>query len=118
MTTDMLNLYNLALPDLEGLLHSWGQPTYRARQIYRQLYIHFVTDPLAMTDLPLELRERLAAETRIGTLQQMRIQTADEGLTRKALFQLPSGEVVESVLMVYPDRATACVSTQAGCAMG
>jgi len=114
----MLNLYNLALPDLEGLLHSWGQPTYRARQIYRQLYIHFVTDPLAMTDLPLELRERLAAETRIGTLQQMRIQTADEGLTRKALFQLPSGEVVESVLMVYPDRATACVSTQAGCAMG
>ena len=118
MTTDMLNLYNLALPDLEGLLHSWGQPTYRARQIYRQLYFHFVTDPLAMTDLPLELRERLAAETRIGTLQQMRIQTADEGLTRKALFQLPSGEVVESVLMVYPDRATACVSTQAGCAMG
>jgi len=114
----MLNLYNLALPDLEGLLHSWGQPTYRARQIYRQLYFHFVTDPLAMTDLPLELRERLAAETRIGTLQQMRIQTADEGLTRKALFQLPSGEVVESVLMVYPDRATACVSTQAGCAMG
>ena len=118
MTTDMLNLYDLALPDLEALLNGWGQPTYRARQIYRQLYIHFVTDPLAMTDLPLELRERLAAETRIGTLQQMRIQTADEGLTRKALFQLPSGEMVESVLMVYPDRATACVSTQAGCAMG
>ena len=118
MTTDMLNLYDLALPDLETLLHGWGQPTYRARQIYRQLYINFVTDPLAMTDLPLALRERLAAETRIGMLQLMRLQTADEGLTRKALFQLPSGEVVESVLMVYPDRATACVSTQAGCAMG
>jgi 23S rRNA (adenine2503-C2)-methyltransferase len=118
MTTDMLNLYDLALPDLEALLRSWGQPTYRARQIYRQLYIHFITDPLAMTDLPLALRERLAAETRIGTLQLVRLQTADDGLTRKALFQLPSGEVVESVLMVYPDRATACVSTQAGCAMG
>jgi 23S rRNA (adenine2503-C2)-methyltransferase len=71
-----------------------------------------------MTDLPLALRERLTAETRIGSLQLVRLQTADEGLTRKALFQLPSGEVVESVLMVYPDRATACVSTQAGCAMG
>jgi len=118
MTTEMPNLYDLALPDLEALLHSWGQPAYRARQIYRQLYIHFITDPLAMTDLPLALRERLAAETRIGTLQLVRLQTADEGLTRKALFQLPSGEVVESVLMVYPDRATACVSTQAGCAMG
>src|SRR3954447_13950995 len=118
MTTDMLNLYDLTLPDLEVLLHGWGQPTYRARQIYRQLYIHLVTDPLAMTDLPLALRERLAAETRIGTLQLARLQTADQGLTRKALFQLPSGAVVETVLMIYPDRATACVSTQAGCAMG
>jgi 23S rRNA (adenine2503-C2)-methyltransferase len=118
MTTDVLNLYDLTLPDLEALLHSWNQPAYRAKQIYRQLYINLVADPLAMTDLPLALRERLAAETRIGTLQLTRLQTADEGLTRKALFQLPSGEVVESVLMVYPDRATACVSTQAGCAMG
>ncbi len=118
MITDMLNLYDLSLPDLEALLHSWGQPFYRARQIYRQLYIHLATDPMVMTDLPLALRERMAAETQVGTLQVVRLQTADEGLTRKALFQLPSGEVVESVLMVYPDRSTACVSTQAGCAMG
>ena len=95
MTTDILNLYDLALPDLEALLNGWGQPAYRARQIYRQLYIHLVADPLAMTDLPLALRERLAAETRIGTLQLARLQTADQGLTRKALFQLPSGAVVE-----------------------
>ena len=118
MTTEILNLYDLTLPDLETLLDSWGQPIYRARQIYRQLYIQLTTDSLAMTDLPLALRERLAAETQIGTLQLVRLQTADDGLTRKALFRLPSGEVVESVLMVYPDRATACVSTQAGCAMG
>src|SRR5687768_16530443 len=71
-----------------------------------------------MTDLPLALRERLAGETRIGALELVRLQTADEGLTRKALFRLPGGDVVESVLMVYPDRATVCVSTQAGCAMG
>jgi 23S rRNA (adenine2503-C2)-methyltransferase len=71
-----------------------------------------------MTDLPGALRERLAAETRMGVLELVRLQTADEGLTRKALFRLPSGDVVESVLMVYPDRATVCVSTQAGCAMG
>ena len=118
MTTDRLNLYDLALPDLEALLLGWGQPPYRARQIYRQLYVNLAAEPVAMTDLPLALRERLAAETRIGTLQLARLQTADDGLTRKALFQLPGGEVVESVLMVYPDRATACVSTQAGCAMG
>jgi 23S rRNA (adenine2503-C2)-methyltransferase len=116
--TSIPNLYDLALPELETLLHSWGQPAYRARQIYRQLYHQLATDPFAMTDLPLALRERLAAETRIGALELARLQTADEGLTRKALFRLPSGDVVESVLMVYPDRATVCVSTQAGCAMG
>jgi 23S rRNA (adenine2503-C2)-methyltransferase len=117
MTTDTLNLYDLPLPELEALLHSWGQPAYRARQIYRQLYTNLVTEPAAMTDLPSTLRQRLAAETCVGTLQLVRLQTADDGLTRKALFQLPGGEVVESVLMVYPDRATACISTQAGCAM-
>jgi 23S rRNA (adenine2503-C2)-methyltransferase len=118
MITDIPNLYNLDLPELEALLRAWDQPAYRARQIYRQLYVNLADQPAAMTDLPLPLRERLAAETRIGALELVRLQTADEGLTRKALFRLPGGEVVESVLMVYPDRATVCVSTQAGCAMG
>jgi 23S rRNA (adenine2503-C2)-methyltransferase len=106
------------LPDLEELLRSWGQPAYRARQLYRQLYVNHADRPAAMSDLPLGLRERLAAEARMGALELVRLQTADEGLTRKALFRLPMGEVVESVLMIYPDRATVCVSTQAGCAMG
>jgi 23S rRNA (adenine2503-C2)-methyltransferase len=114
------NLYDLSLPALEQLLKDWGQPAYRARQIYRQLYVNAVTHPSEMTDLPLALRERLAAETRLSTLEQLRLQTADGGLTRKALFRLPGlrEAVAESVLMVYPDRTTVCVSTQAGCAMG
>ncbi|HEX5689556.1 MAG TPA: 23S rRNA (adenine(2503)-C2)-methyltransferase, partial [Roseiflexaceae bacterium] len=118
MKTDQTNLYDLALPELEQLLQTWGQPAYRARQLYRHLYVNLADDPAAMTDLPLALRQRLAAETRIGVLEQVRLQTDDDGLTRKALFRLPGGAVVESVLMVYPDRATVCVSTQAGCAMG
>ena len=118
MTSKFPHLYDLGQPELEQLLREWGQPAYRARQIYRQLYINLAAEPAAMTDLPLALRERLAAETRTQTLELVRLQTADEGLTRKALFRIPGGEVVESVLMVYPDRATVCVSTQAGCAMG
>jgi 23S rRNA (adenine2503-C2)-methyltransferase len=118
MTTKGLNIYDLGLSDLERLLGGWGQPAYRAHQVYRQLYVKLADQIAAMTDLPLALRERLAGETRVGALGLVRLQTADEGLTRKALFRLPSGEVVESVLMVYPDRATVCVSTQAGCAMG
>jgi 23S rRNA (adenine2503-C2)-methyltransferase len=118
MNNQKPHLYNLSLPELEQQLRGWGQPAYRARQIYRQLYVNYAADPAAMTDLPLALRERLAAEASIRTLELVRLQTADEGLTRKALFRIPGGEVVESVLMVYPDRATVCVSTQAGCAMG
>ncbi len=118
MTNERPNLYDLTLPELEGALADWGQPAYRARQLYRQMYVNLCDDPAAMTDLPIALRERLAAETRLGALELVRLQTADEGLTRKALFSLPGGAVVESVLMVYPDRATVCVSTQAGCAMG
>jgi 23S rRNA (adenine2503-C2)-methyltransferase len=118
MKRDTSHLYNLSLSDLEDLMRAWGQPAFRARQIYRQLYVNLAADPAAMTDLPLPLRERLEAETHIGNLELVRLQTADEGLTRKALFRLRGGEVVESVLMVYPDRATVCVSTQAGCAMG
>lgn len=115
---DVPDLYDLSLADMERLMADWGQPAYRARQIFRQLYVNLVDTPQAMTDLPLALRERLAAETRLEPLTLEQIQTADNGLTRKALFRLPGGALVESVLMIYPDRATVCVSTQAGCAMG
>ncbi|HEY3229300.1 MAG TPA: 23S rRNA (adenine(2503)-C(2))-methyltransferase RlmN [Roseiflexaceae bacterium] len=118
ITNEQPNLYDLALPDIERMLGEWDQPAYRARQLYRQLYVNLADSPAVMTDLPVALRERLATETRTGVLELARLQTADEGLTRKALFRLPDGAVVESVLMVYPDRATVCVSTQAGCAMG
>src|SRR5262245_26248340 len=122
MTGDPINLYDLTLPEIERMVAAWGQPAYRARQIYRQIYVNLAERPAAMTDIPLALRERLAAETRMGSLALARLQTADAGLTRKALFHLPdlspgskgNGAVVESVLMAYPDRATVCVSTQAG----
>jgi 23S rRNA (adenine2503-C2)-methyltransferase len=112
------NLYDLDLAALEDLLQSWNQPAYRARQIFRQLYVNLAPSATTMTDLPQTLRTRLAEETRIGALELVTIQQADQGTTRKALFRLNDGAVVEAVLMVYSDRATVCVSTQAGCAMG
>jgi 23S rRNA (adenine2503-C2)-methyltransferase len=115
---ERLDLLNQTLPDLEGMLREWGQPAFRAKQLYRQLYVNLADDPAAMTDLPAALRERLAAEARPGSLTLDRVQEADGGLTRKALFRLHDGAVLETVLMIYPDRATVCVSTQAGCGMG
>lgn len=111
-------LYNMRLPELEALLRDWGQPAFRARQLYQQLYRNLASDPAAMSDLPAALRAKLSAEAQFGTLTLEQVQQADGGLTRKALFRLPDGAILETVLMVYPDRATVCVSTQAGCAMG
>lgn len=113
-----INIYDLTLPQLADLMKSWGQPAFRAKQIYMQLYRNLAPSFEAMTDLPAALRERLATETRLGVLQLVQEQTADDGDTRKVLWRLPDGNVVESVLMLYPDRATVCISTQAGCAMG
>jgi 23S rRNA (adenine2503-C2)-methyltransferase len=111
------DLYDLSLAQLTDLLAGWGEPAFRARQLYRQLYVHLAADFASMTDLSKALRERLAAETRIGSLERTKLLQGDDGMTRKALFKLPDGSPVESVLMVYPDRATVCVSSQSGCPM-
>ena len=113
-----INLYDLTQVELGDLLASWKQPAFRARQLYRQLYVNLVPDFDSMTDLPAALRERLKAETRLGSLERRREQMADAGETRKTLWALPGDAVIETVMMRYPERATVCVSTQAGCAMG
>ncbi|RRR68048.1 MAG: radical SAM protein [Candidatus Viridilinea halotolerans] len=111
-------LYNLNLAELEQLMRDWGQPPFRAKQIYRQLYVNLVCDPAAMSDLPGALRDHLIQTVQLDPLQLVQMQQADAGLTRKALFRLSDGALIETVLMIYADRATVCVSTQAGCAMG
>jgi 23S rRNA (adenine2503-C2)-methyltransferase len=113
------DLYNLSTAELTSLLHPWGQPAFRARQIYRQLYVG-LNERSADNERPTQstCANVWPITTQIGSLALLRVQKADTGLTRKALFRLPGGAVVETVLMVYPDRATVCVSTQAGCAMG
>lgn len=114
-----INLYDLSSDALTALIGGWGQPAFRARQVAEWLYKHKAADFEQMTNLPKALRERLAAETRIGVLQQVGEQVSTDGQTVKRLFRLPDGQLIESVLMEYDDgRRTACISTQAGCAMG
>ncbi len=102
-----------------------GEPAYRVRQL-RGWLRRGVDDPAEMTDLPLGVRERLAARLE-PPARVLRHSTADGGLTHKLLLEFGepgSAEAVEAVLMLYPKagerrpRATVCVSTQAGCALG
>jgi len=111
-------LYDLNLPALTALLAKWGEPTYRARQLWEWLYIHLTTDFDAMTNLPRTLRTRLAAETIIDRPQIVDTLRSTDGETRKDLLQLSDGETIEVVLMRYTRRRTACISTQVGCSIG
>lgn len=113
-----IHLYDMTLSALEQALTARQMPAFRARQIYRQLYVHFSESFESMSDLPMALRQELSENYILGTLRLVREQATDEDMTSKAVFVLPSGEMIETVLMIYPDRATVCVSTQAGCAMG
>ena len=113
--------YRMPAGALEKLLD--GEPAFRTRQVTQWL-ARGVTDPAAMTDLPLALRDRLAVRFP-RTPTTLRHVTADAGLTHKVLLGLGDGEAIESVLLCYPaderrrrGRATVCISTQAGCAMG
>ena len=113
------SIYNLTLADLTGHLASWGEPAYRARQVWEWLYRHKVTEFDAMTSLPGPLREWLAAAFRLGSLEPVTELHSRDEQTLKRLWRLPDGQMIEGVLMEYDGvRRTACISTQAGCGMG
>jgi len=94
-----------------------GQPAFRADQLARHYFARLTDDPADMTDLPADVRARLAAELLPPLLTAQRELECDGGTTRKTLWRAFDGAFVESVLMRYPDRVTMCVSSQAGCGM-
>ncbi|MCU0475571.1 MAG: 23S rRNA (adenine(2503)-C(2))-methyltransferase RlmN [Anaerolineae bacterium] len=116
--TELINLYTLTQPELAELLAQWNLPRFRAKQVWAWLYDNAVGSFDEMTDLPTNLRERLKAEATLGTLTTHAERSSKDG-TLKRLYALPDSQLIESVLMPYDDhRRTACISTQAGCAMG
>ncbi len=106
-----------ATPDeIAALLAEWGEPGYRARQVWEGLYKRRAALE-ELTNLPLALRSRLGEALPLA-LEQVHCSSADDGETTKWLWAAGSdGASIETVLMRYPARATVCVSTQAGCAM-
>ena len=112
-----IDLFALDLPALTALLAGWGEPAFRAKQLHAWIHERKAPTFAAMTDLPARLRERLVADCRLGVLEIASEQQSADG-TRKRLYRLPDGQLIESVLMPYADgRRTACISSQAGCAM-
>ena len=94
-----------------------GEPAFRVKQVANHYYARLERDPANMTDLPAASRDRIVAELLPTLLNPVRTLEADKGTTVKSLWKLFDGALVESVLMRYTDRATICVSSQAGCGM-
>ncbi len=115
---DQLSLLNLTRPQLETLLADWGEPRFRAEQVWGWLYRSLVADFEQMRNLPAGLRERLAAETTLHAVTPVEETVSADKQTRKVLFALGDGQTIESVLMLYRRRRTVCVSSQVGCAIG
>jgi 23S rRNA (adenine2503-C2)-methyltransferase len=112
------HLADLDLAARRAAMAALGQPGYRAGQVSRHYFSRLVRDPAAMTDLPAAIRQRITGALLPTLLSPVRELSCDGGATRKVLWRLHDGVLVEGVLMAYPDRVTACLSSQAGCGIG
>ena len=121
MTSDSpgpINLYDLSRAALAARLAAWGASDYYAGLAWAGLYRDLVARPEEIAGLRPELMARLTDEMRISSLALRSSIDSADGHTRKYLLGLADGAAIETVLMYFRGRATACVSTQVGCAMG
>jgi len=111
-------LFDLTLKELTEIITSLGEPAYRAKQVYEGMYKKAANSIEKIPGLPKELRKKLEEKTEYSHLTPQLDKLSSDNHTRKILFKLPDGAQVETVLMGYTLRRTACISTQAGCALG
>ena len=111
------HLYGRNPEQLAALCGEAGLPRFAARQIARWLYVRHTEDPRQMTDLPKGARELLAARFAPALHAPERVATSHDG-TKKYLFRTLAGHYIESAYIPDGERATLCVSSQAGCRMG
>jgi 23S rRNA (adenine2503-C2)-methyltransferase len=111
------HLADLTPDERRAAVAELGEKPFRARQLSRHYFARLTDDPAAFTDIPAAARGPLAAELLPRLMSVVRHVSCDDGATRKTLWRLHDGTLVESVLMRYPDRVTMCVSSQAGCGM-
>jgi 23S rRNA (adenine2503-C2)-methyltransferase len=108
----------LDLEQLTDLFLSWGESSFRAKQVRQWMFTGLVGEFSQMTNLPKQFREKLAERTVLNLVTVEKVQEAALDKTKKYLFKLEDEEFVEGVVMDYRYGNTACLSTQVGCRMG
>lgn len=117
MSEQATNLLGLDLDGLVAFCERLGEKRFRATQLYRWIHQRGVADFALMSDLAKSLREKLAGTAVVEGLRVLTEQRSSDG-TIKWLFDVGNGDAVEAVFIPEDDRATLCVSSQAGCAVG
>ncbi|MTD59512.1 23S rRNA (adenine(2503)-C(2))-methyltransferase RlmN [Amycolatopsis pithecellobii] len=111
------HLADLTVAERAEAVAALGEKPFRAKQLSNHYFSRLTVDAEAMTDIPAASRGRLVGELMPPLLTEVRALECDDGTTRKTLWRAHDGTLLESVLMRYPDRATLCISSQAGCGM-
>ena len=114
MMTDIKSMY---MEELKALMEQIGEKPFRAKQLYSWLHEHLVVSAEEMTNLPKSLKEKLK-DYPVAALTMIDEQISAVDGTRKYLFRLADGNVIESVLMRYHHGNSVCISSQVGCRMG
>ena len=115
---ERIDIKSLNLKELEELLVSLGEKKFRSKQIYAWLHQKHAVSWEDMTDISKKLREQLQKSCELTVLKQAEMQESKLDGTRKYLFVLSDGNMVESVLMRYKHGNSVCISSQVGCRMG
>jgi 23S rRNA (adenine2503-C2)-methyltransferase len=113
-----LNLHELTREELRQQLVRWNFSPAHTALLWNRLYLGMAGSIREMEGLPPRLRRHLEAHAAIGVPATVRETASSDGFTRKYLLGLGDGHAIETVLMRYHGRVTACVSSQVGCAMG
>lgn len=113
------SLSGLSLEEITTFITELGLPKFRAKQIHSWIYAKWAGSFDEMTDLSQDLRQKLNDVAQVPLLKIAHLEVSRDG-TRKYLFELPDGQLIESVLIAFDDRPslTACLSSQVGCAVG
>ncbi len=112
------DLKSMTLEELTAEVTAAGEKAFRAKQLYQWMHEKLAADFDEMTNLPKSFREKLAADYIWTSLETVDVRISGVDGTRKYLFCLEDGNVIESVLMRYKHGNSVCVSSQAGCRMG
>ena len=113
-----MDIKSMSLKELEEFLKNEGEKAFRAKQIYQWIHEKKVSSYEEMSNISLELRKKIEERKPLLQLHMIQVQESALDGTRKYLFGLPDGNVVESVWMRYHHGNSVCISSQVGCRMG